>query len=99
MPHHFRPEVIFNKAELATGAAPSSARDRSRRLAARDQPLVAPLNAWRILQNRTGGEVSRATFYRWLANGRLYSVRLGFRLFVPLKALDELIQRCLKGES
>lgn len=63
-----------------------------------DQPMLAPVNAWRILRRRTGGGVSRATFYRWLSNGKIYSVRVGFRIFVPWPALEDLIRRCLAGE-
>lgn len=60
--------------------------------------LLSIQSAWRILRRRTGGSVSRATFYRWVSSGRLGSVRMGFRIFVPLAALDDFIRKCLKGE-
>jgi excisionase family DNA binding protein len=60
--------------------------------------LLSTHSAWRILRRRTGGNVSRATFYRWLESGKLSSVRLGFRIYIPLPALDDFIRRSLRGE-
>lgn len=60
--------------------------------------LLSPHNAWRILCRATGGGIARATFYRWLSSGKVYSIRLGFRIFVPWVALDELIKQCREGE-
>jgi hypothetical protein len=54
--------------------------------------------ARRILRRRTGGNISRATFYRWVRSGRVSSIRLGFRIYVPLPALDDFIRKCLSGE-
>lgn len=59
--------------------------------------MLSIQSAWRILRRRTGGNISRATFYRWVSSGRLSSIRLGFRIYVPWPALDEFIQRCLRG--
>lgn len=64
----------------------------------RPAPLLPPSNAWRILQRRTGGHVSRSTFYRWLDSGKIYSLRLGSRIYIPWEALQDLIGRCLSGE-
>ncbi len=61
-------------------------------------PMLSPSNACRILRRRTGGAVSRATFYRWLRNGKVYSIRVGLKILIPWPALDELIQQCLAGE-
>lgn len=61
-------------------------------------PLLSPSNAWRILCTRTGGHVSRSTFYRWLDSGKIRSVRLGARMYIPWQALQDLIDRCLDGE-
>lgn len=66
--------------------------------ASRALTMLTPTDAWRILCRRTGGSVSRPTFYRWLSCGRVYSVRMGFRIFVPLPALEDLIKQCLAGE-
>lgn len=56
--------------------------------------MLSPSQAWRILCNRTGGDISRATFYRWVSSGKVYSIRLGFRIFIPLPALESFIKQC-----
>lgn len=61
--------------------------------------MLSPTRAWRMLCSRTGGAIALVTFYRWLRNGRVYSVRLGQRIFIPQPALEDLIQRCLMGEK
>jgi len=53
--------------------------------------LLSPGNAWRIFRHTTGWAVARATFYRWVRSGRLYSVRVGCRIFVPWDALDRFM--------
>jgi hypothetical protein len=63
-----------------------------------EHTLLSPLNAWRILCRTTGGEIGLATFYRWLSSGKLYTMRMGFRIYVPWPALDEFIKRCKAGE-
>jgi hypothetical protein len=60
--------------------------------------MLAPFRAWQILCQRTGGQVCRATFYRWVSMGKVYSIRLGFRIFIPTSALEDLIKACLDGE-
>ncbi|MBZ5515025.1 MAG: helix-turn-helix domain-containing protein [Acidobacteriia bacterium] len=60
--------------------------------------LLSTPSALRFLHRRTGGIVSRATFYRWLNSGELRSIRLGFRIYIPLRALDEFIRKCMNGE-
>lgn len=60
--------------------------------------LLPPTAAWRILRRRTGGHVSRSTFYRWLESGKVFSLRMGSRMYVPWPALQEVIGRCLSGE-
>jgi len=61
-------------------------------------PLLSPPNAWRILCRRTGGHISRSTFYRWLDSGKVYSLRMGSRMYVPWQALQDVIGRCLNGD-
>jgi hypothetical protein len=61
-------------------------------------PMLTPTHAWRLLCRRTGGSISRTTFYRWLNSGRVGAVRLGYRFVVPLPMLEEVIQKCLDGE-
>ena len=60
--------------------------------------LLPPTTAWRILRRRTGGHVSRSTFYRWLESGKVVSLRMGTRMYVPWPELQEVIGRCLSGE-
>ena len=60
--------------------------------------LLSPPKAWRILHRRTGGHVSRSTFYRWLESGKVYSLRMGTRIYIPWQVLQKIIQRCLQGE-
>jgi hypothetical protein len=61
-------------------------------------PMLTPTAAWRLLCRRTGANISRTTFYRWINSGRVGVVRVGFRLLIPLPMLEEVIQRCLDGE-
>lgn len=63
-----------------------------------DPLMLSPQNALRILRRRTGGNVSQPTFYRWLSSGRIVSIRVGFHIFIPWYALQEFIEKCLKGE-
>jgi hypothetical protein len=60
-------------------------------------PMLTPQNAWRILCRRTGAQISRATFYRWVSEGKVFSLRLGVHIHIPWPSLEELIQRCLGG--
>ncbi len=62
------------------------------------QQLISPTRAWRILYLRTGGRVSRSTFYRWLDSGRVYSLRIGTRMYIPWQTLQESIDKCFQGE-
>jgi hypothetical protein len=61
-------------------------------------PLLTPASAWRVLCSRTGISVSRATFYRWLNNGRVFSFRLGQKFYVPVPIIDEIVKHCRAGE-
>ncbi len=60
--------------------------------------MLVPSAAWRILCRATGAAIARSTFYRWVTSGRVYSVRLGFRIYIPWPSLDELIRQCKAGE-
>ncbi|HUZ45573.1 MAG TPA: hypothetical protein VMW54_02930 [Terriglobia bacterium] len=62
------------------------------------RPLLSPPTAWRILHRRTGGRISRSTFYRWLESGKVYSLRMGTRMYIPWQALEEVIDKCFQGE-
>ena len=61
--------------------------------------MVNTHHAWRRLCASTGCEVTMRTFYNWISNGRLYSVRMGRQIFVPVSALETLIENCLRGEN
>ncbi|MFB3921719.1 MAG: helix-turn-helix domain-containing protein [Terriglobia bacterium] len=64
-----------------------------------DEPLMlSPQTALRILRRRTGGKISRPTFYRWLTSGALTSIRVGYHIYIPWFAMEDFIKRCLKGE-
>ncbi len=65
---------------------------------AKASSMLSPSSAWRSLCARTGGCIAKVTFYRWLRNGRVYSIRLGQRIFIPQTVLDDLIRNCLAGE-
>ena len=65
---------------------------------ARPAAMLVPQRAWQILCQRTGCQICRATFYRWISTGSVYSVRLGYHIFIPAPALEELIKQCLAGE-
>jgi len=60
--------------------------------------MLSPASALRMLCRRTGAVISRATFYRWLSSGKIYSIRLGFRIFIPAAELEYVIRQCLAGE-
>lgn len=61
--------------------------------------MIRPIIAWRRLCAQTGGGITLGSFYRWIRSGRVYTVRLGGRVFVPSATLEELINRCLSGEQ
>ena len=61
--------------------------------------MLTPRHAWRILRRRTGGIISRTTFYRWLDSGKLFSIHLGHRLYIPWPAFEELVQACRSGQK
>ncbi len=58
-----------------------------------EAPLLSASSAWLTLRHRTGIPVSRATFYRWLSNGKVYSMRLGLKLYVPQASIEELVKQ------
>ena len=59
---------------------------------------VPPLRALRILTKKTQGQISRATFYRWLSSGRVFSYRVGYHIYVPAAEIDNVIKQCEAGE-
>ena len=61
--------------------------------------MLTPTAAWRILCARTGGGIALGTFYRWIRDGRICTIRLGKKILVPVQMLDEVIEKCLRGED
>ena len=61
--------------------------------------MLSPMQAWRQLCARTGGTIAPSAFYRCISDGKLYSVRMGFKIFIPIAAMEDFIQRCLDGEG
>ncbi len=87
---------MIAKASAVTASAPTPVSSP-----APDAPvpfMLRPEAAWRILCVRTGARIHLASFYRWLKNGKVYSVRMGYNIFVPRPALENLIKQCLAGE-
>jgi hypothetical protein len=80
----------------AAGSAPPASRADSNAPVA--PPMLSPQTAWRVLCRRTGGHISRATFYRWVSEGKVLSIRLGIHIFIPRPSLEDLIKRCLAGQ-
>lgn len=61
-------------------------------------PLISASSALYLIRHRTSIPVARATFYRWLNNGRIFSCRLGQKLYVPLSVVEETVKKCRSGE-
>ncbi len=66
----------------------------------RAAPLVmlTPRQALRRFYAGTGFEIARETLYLWIKTEKIYSVRMGRRIFIPVEALDNLVKQCLAGE-
>jgi hypothetical protein len=60
--------------------------------------VLTPLSAWRLLNRKTLGSVSRATFYRWLSSGRVFSYRVGYHMYIPLPEMENIIKLCQEGK-
>ena len=86
--HHIRAET-YPAAEMGGTSRPGS----------RVPAMLNPTCAWKSLCARTGGRIARVTFYRWVKNGKVFSIRLGHRIFIPVTALEDVIQECLSGEE
>lgn len=78
---------------LATAAAPGETTSPKGQV-----PLLKASSALLTLQRRTGIPVARATFYRWISNGKVFSLRMGLKVYVPLSEIEELVKQCRSGE-
>lgn len=63
------------------------------------QPLLPVARAWNTLRRRTGIPLSRATFYRWVSSGKVYSLRMGLKVYVPTSVVDGIVKQCQAGNS
>jgi excisionase family DNA binding protein len=61
--------------------------------------MLTPTAAWRTLCARTGGGIALGSFYRWIRDGRIFSIRMGRKILVPVETMDEVIEKCLSGEE
>jgi hypothetical protein len=60
--------------------------------------MMKPFQAWQQLCARTGASIGLGTFYAWIRQLRICSVRVGWKIFIPIPELDRLVERCLRGE-
>jgi hypothetical protein len=60
--------------------------------------MLSAQGAMRILDLRMGITVGRSTFYRWMQTGRLFSVKMGGKIFVPLSEMETIVDRLSRGE-
>lgn len=61
------------------------------------EPLLPVAQAWNALRRRTGIPLSRATFYRWVSSGKVYSLRMGLKVYVPTSVVDGIVRQCQAG--
>lgn len=62
-------------------------------------PLLTVSTAWSSLRRRTGIPLARATFYRWVGSGKVYSMRLGLKVYIPASVIDGIVKQCRGGEA
>src|SRR5579863_4759616 len=61
------------------------------------EPLLPVARAWHTLRRRTGIPLSRATFYRWVSSGKVYSLRMGLKVYVPNSVVEGIVKECQAG--
>ena len=61
--------------------------------------MLTPRHALLRLCKGTGCRVCMVTFYLWIAADKIPSFRVGGRIFIPVAAVDYLIEKCLNGEG
>jgi hypothetical protein len=67
-------------------------------MGAAPQVMLTPRQAIRRFCAGTGYEIQRRTLYLWIKAEKIYSVRVGQRIFIPLETLDNLVRQFLAGE-
>jgi hypothetical protein len=60
--------------------------------------VLTPLSAWRLLNKKTLGSISRATFYRWLSSGKVFSYRVGYHMYIPMPEIENIAKLCREGK-
>lgn len=61
------------------------------------EPLLTVAGAWNSLRRRTGIPLARATFYRWVSSGKIYSLRMGLKVYIPSSVVDGIVKQCKSG--
>ena len=54
--------------------------------------MLTPRVALLRLRAGTGCPIARETLYLWLKEGKIYAVRMGGRIYIPVEALDDFIR-------
>jgi len=60
--------------------------------------MLRPRQAWEQLCARTGAAICRTSFYNWIKSLKICSVRMGWKIFIPISELDRLVELCLRGD-
>ncbi len=84
--------------KVASPAGGESGMTEGSAIAGSPGPLISASSALYMIRRRTSIPVARATFYRWLNNGRIFSCRLGQKLYVPMSVVEETVKKCQSGE-
>ncbi|MGH9434880.1 MAG: hypothetical protein ACRD06_02640 [Terriglobia bacterium] len=62
-------------------------------------PLLTIGSAWTSLRHRTGIPLARATFYRWVSSGKIYSLRMGLKVYIPSSVIEGIVRQCKSGDA
>ena len=61
--------------------------------------VLSVLEAWNRLCAGLGAEIALGTFYRWIREGRLFSTRMGRKILIPIRSIEDLINLCKEGTT
>ncbi len=59
--------------------------------------MLSPEHALEVLDARLGIAVGRSTFYRWVHSGRVFAIKLGGKIYVPLAEMESVVDRLSRG--
>lgn len=62
------------------------------------EQLLTVSRAWHTIRRRTGIPLSRATFYRWVGSGKVFSLRMGLKAYIPTSIVDGMVKQCKSGD-